>query len=265
MALSQFEMQPGEGLYTDMHAIRKDYFLDHDHSAFVDQWDWERAIRSEDRNLEYLTDVVQRIWRVLKDAEQRVRGLFPALASSPYPELPEEITFIHAEELLERYPALSRKERETVALREHPALFIYGIGWPLADGLPHELRAADYDDWASEVRLADGTVTHGLNGDILVMNPVTGRRHELSSMGIRVDAASLQKQLEMSGQLDLLRHDYHQAILKDDLLQSIGGGIGQSRTYMLLLGKAHIGEVSVSVWPEILKDMCRRRNIHVLE
>lgn len=265
MALSQFEMQPGEGLYTDMHAIRKDYFLDHDHSAFVDQWDWESVIRAEDRNLEYLTAVVQRIWRVLKRAEQRVRELFPALETSGHPELPEKITFIHAEELLERYPDLSRKDRETAALQEHPALFIYGIGWPLADGLPHELRAADYDDWASEVRSPDGRLTHGLNGDILVLNPVTGRRHELSSMGIRVDAASLRKQLEMSEQLDLLRHDYHQAILKGDLPPSIGGGIGQSRTYMLLLGKAHIGEVSVSVWPEILKDMCRRRNIHVLE
>jgi len=265
MALAQFEMQPGEGLYTDMHAIRKDYFLDHDHSAFVDQWDWERAIRAEDRNLEYLTDVVRRIWRVLKDAEHGVRDAFPALRSSGHPELPEEISFIHAEQLLERYPDLSRKQRETAALREHPALFIYGIGWPLADGLPHELRAADYDDWASEVRASDGRLTHGLNGDILVMNPVTGRRHELSSMGIRVDAATLQEQLEMSGQLELMRHDYHQAILKGDLPQSIGGGIGQSRTYMLLLGKAHIGEVSVSVWPEILKAMCRRRNIYVLE
>ena len=265
MALAQFEMRPGEGLYTDMHAIRKDYFLDHDHSAFVDQWDWERAIRAEDRTIEYLTDVVRRIWRVLKDAEQRVRDAFPALRSSRHPELPEEIAFIHADELLRRYPDLSRKQRETAALKEHPALFIHGIGWPLADGLPHELRAADYDDWASEVRLADGRVTHGLNGDILVMNPVTGRRHELSSMGVRVDAATLQTQLEMSGQLDLLRHDYHQAILKGDLPQSIGGGIGQSRTYMLLLLKAHIGEVSVSVWPEILKDMCRRRNIYVLE
>jgi aspartate--ammonia ligase len=265
MALSQFEMQPGEGLYTDMHAIRKDYFLDHDHSAFVDQWDWEKAIRQEDRNLEYLTDVVQRIWRILKHAEQPIRELFPSLRDSRYPELSEEITFIHAEELLERYPDLSRKDRESAALQEHPALFIYGIGWPLADGLPHELRAADYDDWASEVRASDGRLTHGLNGDILVMNPVTGRRHELSSMGIRVDAASLQRQLEMSGQLELLRHDYHQAILKGDLPQSIGGGIGQSRTYMLLLGKAHIGEVSVSVWPKILKEMCHRRNIHVLD
>ena len=264
-ALAQFAMRPGEGLYTDMHAIRKDYFLDHDHSAFVDQWDWEKAIRSEDRNLATLTDTVQRIWRVLKDAEQRVREFFPALRNSPCPELPEEITFVHAEELLERYPNQSRKERETSALKQHPALFIYGIGWPLADGLPHELRAADYDDWASETRSADGRPMHGLNGDILVLNPVTGRRHELSSMGIRVDATTLRTQLEMSGQLGLLRHGYHQAILNGDLPQSVGGGIGQSRTYMLLLEKAHIGEVSVSVWPEILKAMCRERNIHLLE
>lgn len=265
MALAQFDMQPGEGLYTDMHAIRKDYFLDHDHSAFVDQWDWEQAIRPEDRTLAYLTRVVEKIWCVLKEAELRARELFPALRDGPSPELPEQLTFLHAEDILERYPDLSRKEREVALLREHPAVFIYGIGWPLADGHPHELRAADYDDWACETFSRDGRPMHGLNGDILVWNPVTQRRHELSSMGIRVDARTLRQQLAVAEQLDLLRHPYHQAILNDDIPLSIGGGIGQSRTYMLLLQKAHLGEVSVSVWPKILKDMCRERNIPILE
>jgi len=265
MALAQFGMQPGEGLYTDMHAVRKDYFLDHDHSAFVDQWDWEQAIRREDRSLEYLTRVVEKIWRVLKAAEVHARELFPALCNERYPELPNELTFLHAEEILERHPELTRKQREAAILQEHPAVFIYGIGWPLADGYPHELRAADYDDWASETRARDGRPMHGLNGDILVWNPVTRRRHELSSMGIRVDAATLRQQLEIAGQLDLLRHPYHRAILSDALPLSIGGGIGQSRTYMLLLQKAHLGEVSVSVWPRVLKDMCRERNIPLLD
>ncbi len=265
MALAQFGMQPGEGLLTDMRAVRKDYFLDHDHSAYVDQWDWELAITREQRSLAYLTEVVSSLWRVLKGAEHHVRKLFPALVDDRLPELPDELTFIHAEDILARYPDLARKDRETRLVQEHPAVFIYGIGWPLADGLPHELRAADYDDWSTETTSADGRPMHGLDGDILVWNPVTKRRHELSSMGVRVDADSLQKQLEISGQLDLLKYPYHQAIVNGDIPLSIGGGIGQSRTFMLLLNKAHIGEVSVTVWPERLKQMCRERNIHVLE
>ena len=160
---------------------------------------------------------------------------------------------------------LPRNQRETEILQEFPAVFIYGIGWPLEDGYPHELRAADYDDWISETVSADGKPRHGLNGDILVWNPVTRRRHELTSMGVRVDADTLRKQVEMSEQQDLLELPYHQAILNDEIPLSIGGGIGQSRTYMLLLKKAHLGEVSVTVWPKILKDMCRRKNIHVLD
>jgi aspartate--ammonia ligase len=265
MALRQFDCKPGQGINTDMRAVRKDYFLDHDHSCYVDQWDWELAITEEQRNLGFLTDVVRKIWSVIKDAERLAHELMPQLVDPRYPALPDELTFLHAEEILARYPDLPRKEREERILQDHPAIFIYGIGWPLADGLPHEMRAADYDDWITETESADGRPMHGLNGDILVWNPVTTRRHELTSMGIRVTRDTLRRQLEMSGQSDLLRLPYHRAILADEVPLSIGGGIGQSRTYMLLLRKAHLGEVSVSVWPEELRSISRNRNIHVLD
>ncbi|HEV2426581.1 MAG TPA: aspartate--ammonia ligase [Terriglobia bacterium] len=265
MALAEFGMKPGEGLCTDMRAVRKDYFLDHDHSAYVDQWDWERAITAPDRNLAFLKEVVNRIWKVIVGAEWYLQELFPQLKTEKYPNLPEKLTFMHAEDILQMYPNLPRKQRETRILQEFPAIFIIGIGWPLADGYPHEMRAADYDDWVTETHSLDGEPRHGLNGDILVWNPVTRRRHELSSMGIRVDAASLMKQLEISKQLDFLRFPYHQAILHNQIPLSIGGGIGQSRTLMLLLRKAHLGEVSVTVWPKILKDICAEKNIHVLQ
>jgi aspartate--ammonia ligase len=265
MALKQFDMRPGEGLLTDMRAVRKDYFLDHDHSAYVDQWDWELAITEDQRNLDFLTDVVKKLWKVLKGAEACVQGLFPQLKTDKYPNLPDELTFIHAEDILEKYPELPRKARETTIVQENPAIFIYGIGWVLNDGYPHEMRAADYDDWVTETTSKDGRPMHGLNGDILVWNPLTQRRHELTSMGVRVNAESLKKQLEISGQLDFLKFPYHQGIINDEIPLSIGGGIGQSRTYMLLLKKAHIGEVSVTVWPKVLKDMCREKNIFVLE
>ena len=265
MALQQFGMQAGEGLITDMRAVRKDYFLDHDHSAYVDQWDWEQAITDEQRTIAYLTDTVRSIWNVLREAETFLRERWPELATSRYPALPDELTFIHAEDILAAYPDLPRKRRETAILQEHPAVFIYGIGWPLADGLPHELRAADYDDWSTETVSADGRPMHGLNGDILVWNPVTQRRHELMSGGIRVTGESLRRQLELSNQLDFLELPYHQAILNDEIPLSIGAGIGQSRTMMLLLRKAHLGEVSVSVWPRVLKEMCASRSIRVLE
>ena len=265
VALKQFDMQVGEGLCTDMRAVRKDYFLDHDHSAYVDQWDWEKVISPEQRELGFLTQTVERIWKVLKGAETCAQELFPQLKSARYPSLPEKLTFIHAEEILERYPDLPRKARETAILQEYPAVFIYGIGWTLKDGYPHELRAADYDDWVTETKSKDGRPMHGLNGDILVWNPVTKRRHELSSMGVRVNAETLRRQLEITGQLDFLKLPYHQGIISNELPLSIGGGIGQSRTYMILLKKAHLGEVSVTVWPKVLKEMCARRSIHVLE
>ena len=179
--------------------------------------------------------------------------------------LPEELTFIHAEDILDMFPDLPRKQRETEIIQKYPAVFIYGIGWPLKDGYPHEMRAADYDDWATETVSEAGKPMHGLNGDILVWNPITKRRHELTSMGIRVTPETLKTQLEMAGQLDFLKLPYHQAIMNNEIPLSIGGGIGQSRTFMLLLKKAHIGEVSVTVWPKILKEMCAQKNIHVLE
>jgi aspartate--ammonia ligase len=265
MALKQFGMQVGEGLCTDMRAVRKDYFLDHDHSAYVDQWDWEKAITAEQRNLDTLKDTVRKIWKVIKGAEIYLQQLFPKLKSDKYPSLPDEITFLHAEEILDMYPDLPRKQRETLVIQKYPALFIIGIGWTLQDGYPHEMRAADYDDWVTETVSEKGRPMHGLNGDILVWNPVTRRRHELMSGGIRVNAETLRTQLEMTGQLDWLKLPYHQAIVKNEIPLSIGGGIGQSRTLMLLLKKAHLGEVSVTVWPKVLKDMCRKKNIHVIE
>ena len=265
MALKQFGMNIGEGLLTDMRAVRKDYFLDHDHSAYVDQWDWELAITEEQRNLKFLREVVEKLWKVLKGAEAHVQELFPQLKTDKYPDLPDELAFIHAEDILDRFLDLPRKQRETAMVQEYPAMFIIGIGWVLKDGYPHEMRAADYDDWVTETTSEDGRPMHGLNGDILVWNPVTKRRHELTSMGIRVNAETLKKQLELSGQLDFLKLPYHQAILNNEIPLSIGGGIGQSRTFMLLLKKAHIGEVSATVWPKILIDMCKKKNIHVIE
>ena len=265
MALAQFDMQPGEGLMTDMKAVRKDYFLDHDHSAYVDQWDWELAITEKERNLDFLTGVVQKIWKVLKGAENHVQEMFPQLKTDKYPDFPDELTFLHAEEILDMYPDLPRKQRETQVLQKYPAIFIYGIGWTLQDGYPHEMRAADYDDWVTPTVSADGRPMHGLNGDILVWNPVTRRRHELTSMGVRVNPQTLVQQLEITGQLDFLELPYHQAILNNEIPLSIGGGIGQARTLMSILKKAHLGEVSVTVWPQILKDLCAERNIFVLE
>ncbi len=265
MALAQFECEVGQGINTDMRAIRKDYFLDHDHSSYVDQWDWERRIREEDRNLEYMKDTVRKIWAVLRDAGRMAQEKFPELNTGDYPDFPEELKFIHAEEILDMFPDLPRKERETELLKRYPAVFIIGIGAVLEDGYPHEMRAADYDDWISPTITKNGKQYYGLNGDILVYNPVTGRRHELSSMGVRVTKESMKTQLELSGQLDFLDLPYHQAILNDEIPLSIGGGIGQARTYMYLLRTAHLGEVTVSIWPEELKKICAAKNIHVLE
>jgi aspartate--ammonia ligase len=266
LALQQFGCKVGEGICTDMRAVRKDYFLDHDHSAYVDQWDWELVITREQRTLDFLKEIVSRIWKVIWEAGNMVQEMFPRLRTSKYPDFPNELKFLHAEEILDCYPDLPRKERETRILMEKaPAVFIIGIGWPLRDGYPHEMRAADYDDWATETLVKNGEQHHGLNGDILVWNPVTKRRHELTSMGIRVTKETLKIQLRMSGQEDLLGLPYHQSILNDRIPLSIGGGIGQSRTFMYLLRTAHLGEVTVSVWPKELKDICAEKNIHVLE
>ena len=266
MALKQFGCEVGEGICTDMKAVRKDYFLDHDHSAYVDQWDWERVITDKMRNLDFLQDVVERIWSVVYEAGQMVKKDFPALDTGKYPDIPKKLKFFHAEEILDRYPDLTRKQRETQMIHEvHPAIFIIGIGYVLEDGYPHEMRAADYDDWITPTIEKDGKQLHGLNGDILVWNPVTRRRHELTSMGIRVTKETMVQQLKEAGQEYFLELPYHQAILNDQIPLSIGGGIGQSRTFMYLLRTAHIGEVSTTVWPEPLKWICKRKNIHVLE
>jgi aspartate--ammonia ligase len=264
-ALKQFGCKPGEGINTDMRAVRKDYFLDHDHSSYVDQWDWEKTITPEDRTLDYLKDTVQKIWKVLRGAGKVATDMYPQLVDERYPDFPEELEFFHAEEILHMYPDLPRKQRETAIIKEHPAIFIIGIGSVLKDGYPHEMRAVDYDDWITPTVEKNGEQCHGLNGDILVWNPVTKRRHELTSMGIRVTKETLRLQCEASNCLDILDQPYHQAILNDDIPLSIGGGIGQARTYMYFLRKAHLGEVTVSIWPQQLKDICAEKNIHVLE
>ncbi len=264
-ALKQYGCDVGEGINTDMRAVRKDYFLDHDHSSYVDQWDWEKVITAEDRTLELLTETVKKLWKVLTGAEALVFDMYPQLKTDKYPALPDELTFIHAEDILEKYPDLPRKQRETAIVRDYPAVFIYGIGWTLKDGYPHEMRAADYDDWVTETTSADGRPMHGLNGDILVWNPVTKRRHELTSMGIRVTKETLKEQLKLTGQEDFLKMPYHQMIMNDEIPLSIGGGIGQARTYMYLLRKAHLGEVTVTIWPDELKRICADKSIHVLQ
>ena len=264
MALAQFDCQVGEGICTDMRAVRKDYFLDHDHSSYVDQWDWEKRITADMRNLDLLKDTVKKIWKVIYGAGKYAQELFPKLKGN-FPDFPEELKFIHAEELLEMYPDLPRKQRETAILQKYPAVFIIGIGWVLKDGYPHEMRAADYDDWVTPTVEKNGETYHGLNGDILVWNPITKRRHELTSMGIRVTKETMKQQLEITNQLDFLKLPYHQAILNDKIPLSIGGGIGQARTYMYLLRTAHLGEVTVTIWPKQLKEICAKKNIHVLE
>jgi aspartate--ammonia ligase len=264
-ALKQYECNVGEGIITDMRAVRKDYFLDHDHSSYVDQWDWERVITMADRNLDFLKNVVRKIYKVIKGAETLSQEMFPQLKSPGFPNLPDELEFFHAEEILEMYPDLPRKQRETAILQEHPAVFIIGIGWVLKDGYPHEMRAADYDDWVTDTSKETGKDTHGLNGDILVWNHLTKRRHELTSMGIRVTKETLVKQLEIANLSENLKLPYHQQIMKDEIPLSIGGGIGQGRVQMFLLRKAHFGEVTVTVWPEELKRICANKNIHVLE
>ena len=264
-ALRQFECDVGEGINTDMRAVRKDYFLDHDHSAYVDQWDWEQVITLEQRNLDYLFDVVRKIWKVIVGAERMVVARYPELDDPRFPMLPEELHFIHAEEILARYPDLPRKERETKIVEEFGAVFICGIGWVLEDGYPHEMRAADYDDWVAPTIEKNGKLMHGLNGDILVYNHVTKRRHELTSMGIRVTPETLVEQMKMADREDELSQPYHQMLLNSEIPLSIGGGIGQSRVQMLLLRKAHLGEVSTTVWPRQLHEVCENHNIHVLK
>jgi aspartate--ammonia ligase len=256
MALARYGFSQGSGLYTDMNAIRRDEVLDNLHSIYVDQWDWERVISREERNLDFLKDVVRKIYQVLKESEMVVYKKFPGLQ----PFLRDEITFVHSEELQEKYPNLTPRDREDAATKEYGAVFVVGIGGKLADGNIHDGRAPDYDDWTT----LTGEKTKGLNGDIFVWNPVLQKSFEISSMGIRVDKEALLKQLEITGNLDRKELLWHKMLLEDKLPLSIGGGIGQSRLCMLLLQKAHIGEVQCGVWPDDMVQACEDNNIFLL-
>jgi len=257
MALAMYGFAPGEGLYTDMNAIRPDEVPDNLHSIYVDQWDWERVILPSQHNLAYLKEIVQGIYGVIRRTEQDVCARYPTL---PAPFLPEGITFIHAEELVERYPRLAPWEREQAICREHGAVFVIGIGAELADGAPHDARAADYDDWLTET--APGR--RGLNGDILVWYPVLDCAVELSSMGLRVDAESLRAQLAIKGETDKLGLYYHRSVLAGDFPLTVGGGIGQSRLCLLFLRRAHVGEVQASIWPDDMVAACREHGVVLL-
>jgi len=255
LALADYGLQAGEGLYTDMNAIRPDENVGPLHSIYVDQWDWERVMTPEQRNLGFLKEIVEKIHDVLYRTERYVAEKHSAIK----PILPKKITFIHTKELAERFPDCSRLERENRISREHGAVFINGIGANLADGKPHDGRAPDYDDWSTPTELGDG-----LNGDIVVWNPVLQRSFELSSMGIRVDAEALKRQLELTGTEDRTAFPFHRRLLANELPQTIGGGIGQSRLCMLFLRKAHVGEVQSSIWPDEMREELRQRNITLL-
>ena len=245
--LGAYDIAPGFGLYTDMNAIRTHEELDNLHSLYVDQWDWEKTITREDRNVEYLKKTVKSIYKVIKECESLIYAEFPHIT----PTLPDEITFIHTEELLQEYPRLSPKEREAAVARRYGAVFLIGIGQQLSDGTRHDGRAPDYDDWE-------------LNGDILYWNEVLGHAFEISSMGIRVDPKSLDSQLTIAGCDDRRALPFHKMLLNGELPLTMGGGIGQSRLCMLLLGKAHVGEVQVSLWDDATVQACRNSGVELL-
>ena len=247
LKLSELGLPPGRGIYTDMNALRPDEDLDNIHSIYVDQWDWERVIRKEDRNLDFLKKIVRRIYEAIKVTENKIYVEFPQIT----PILPEDIFFITAEELLQRYPGKTAKEREDLITKEYGAVFIIGIGGKLSDGSLHDGRAADYDDWA-------------LNGDLLLWNPVLSHAFEISSMGIRVDEDALRRQLRERGQEHKESLFFHKMLLEGKLPYTIGGGIGQSRLCMFLLRKAHIGEIQASIWPQEMVASCRAHGIEIV-
>ena len=256
LTLAEQEVERGYGIYTDMNAIRADEELDNLHSLYVDQWDWEAVIGREDRTLTFLKDVVTRIYAAIRRTEYLTCETFPQLK----PFLPEQIRFIHAEELLQRYPTLTPKEREDAICREWGAVFVIGIGCRLSNGEKHDGRAADYDDWST---VAENGL-EGLNGDILIWYPVLERSFELSSMGIRVDKESLLRQLAIEHQEERKELYFHRQLLSDRLPLSIGGGIGQSRLCMVLLQKAHIGEIQASIWPDDMREEFRKLGIRLI-
>ena len=247
MALYRYGYKPGEGIYTDMNAIRRDDDCDNLHSLFVDQWDWERVITREDRNLDFLRSVVRKIVKALAETNAVLREAYPALTA----EINENVTFITTQEAEDRYPDKTPKERENLLTKEYGSVFLMQIGGLLKSGQKHDGRAPDYDDWS-------------LNGDILIWDPVLDCAVEISSMGIRVDAESLHRQLEAAGALERERFPYHQGILSDTLPLTIGGGLGQSRICMLLMQKAHIGEVQAAIWPEDMRALCAEHQINLL-
>lgn len=256
LTLAEYEIEPGYGIYTDMNAIRADEELDNLHSLYVDQWDWEAVIRKEDRTLVFLKNIVERIYAAIRRTEYLVCESYPQIK----PFLPEKIHFIHAEELLEMYPDKTPKEREDAICKKYGAVFVIGIGGKLANGEKHDGRAPDYDDWSTVAE--DGR--KGLNGDILIWYPVLGRSFELSSMGIRVNKESLLRQLEIEGQQQREKLYFHQQLLNDRLPLSIGGGIGQSRLCMVLLHKAHIGEIQASIWPDSMREECKKMGMPLI-
>ena len=256
MVLADYEFKQGEGLYTDMNAIRADEILDNIHSLYVDQWDWEMIISEKERSLDFLKKTVCKIYDAIRRTERYIIQEY----NSIQPALPEEITFIHSEELEERFPDLMPYERETEICKEHGAVFLIGIGGKLKNGQPHDGRSPDYDDWSTPTNGG----YKGLNGDILVYNPVFKRAYELSSMGIRVNAAALLKQLEITGETHRKELLFHKRLLNGELPLTMGGGIGQSRLCMFYLRKAHIGEIQASIWPDEMIKTCRENNIFLL-
>ena len=256
MKLAQMDVPRGRGIYTDMNALRPDEELDNIHSIYVDQWDWEKVITKEQRSLAYLKKIVRRIYEAIKVTENKLYVEFPQIE----PMLPEDIFFIHSEQLLQQYPNMTPKERENAIVKKHKAVFIIGIGGELSDGTIHDGRAADYDDWTT--RNEDGF--EGLNGDLLLWNPILNSAFEVSSMGIRVDETALREQLKIRAEewkSDLM---YHKMLLDGGLPYTIGGGIGQSRLCMFLLRKAHIGEIQSSIWPEEMKKVCHQAGIDIV-
>ncbi|MFV0141851.1 MULTISPECIES: aspartate--ammonia ligase [Empedobacter] len=254
--LKELEIEPGEGIITDMRALRPDEDYSPIHSIYVDQWDWEKVIVPQDRQLDYLFSTVKSIYKVIKKTEQNVEAKYPQLKAV----LPEHITFISSEDLLQKYPTFTPKQRENAICKEFGAVFIYGIGGELSNGELHDARAADYDDWSTE----NSAGFRGLNGDILVWNPVLESAFELSSMGIRVDKEALTKQLEIRDFSDRKNLLFHSMLLDDQLTESIGGGIGQSRMCMFMLKSRHIGEVQASIWDGKVKEKLKEESIELL-
>ena len=257
LTLAEYNIEPGYGIYTDMNAIRADEELGNLHSLYVDQWDWERSITPEQRNVSFLKQIVTRIYSAMRRTEYMVCEMYPQIQ----PFLPHDIHFIHAEELLQKYPNLSAKEREHAITKEYGAVFIIGIGGKLSNGEPHDLRAPDYDDYST---IDPETQYPGLNGDLLVWNKILNRSVELSSMGIRVDKEALLHQLTLSGQEQRKELYFHKRLLDGTLPLCIGGGIGQSRLCMLYLQKAHIGEIQASIWPENMRKQCKEWGIQLI-